>query len=206
MEHFSTQDWIDFARQTKEPERAKAMQEHLHEGCVECSKNVAVWRRIVKFAQEEPNQQPPESSLHVAKASFAVGKIATVGAGKVEFATLVFDSAQSVIVGGFRGSAASARQLLYKSGSVCVDMYIQPKPGSESMILTGQLMDTMKPTQGIGGVLVSLMCGGNTLSHKETNTFGEFDFGLEAPHDVRLAFELDNDCRTLVVPVPDRTA
>jgi hypothetical protein len=69
------------------------------------------------------------------------------------------------------------------------------------MVLIGQLMDSTKPTRGLGGVLVRLMCGGNTLSNKETNNFGEFDFGFEAPHDVQLAIGLD-DCRTLLVQVP----
>lgn len=206
MEHFSIQDWIDFARQTEMPERAKAMQKHLDEGCVRCSKNVGVWRQIVEFAKQEPNQQPPESSVHVVKASFALRKIRSLETGRVELAKLVFDSALAAAASGFRGSAASARQLLYKSGSVCIDMYIQPKPGSESMVLTGQLMDSMMPTHGISGVPVSLLCDGNTLSRKQTNDFGEFDFGFEAPHDVQLAFGLDNNCRTLVVPVPDTAA
>ena len=74
------------------------------------------------------------------------------------------------------------------------------------MVLTGQLMDSMMPTHGISGVPVSLLCDGNTLSRKQTNDFGEFDFGFEAPHDVQLAFGLDNNCRTLVVPVPDTAA
>jgi hypothetical protein len=206
MKHFSMLEWIDFARQTGEPERANAMQEHLDQGCIRCSKNVAVWRRIVNFATEELKQEPAGSSLHLVKASFALRKIAAFETGNVELAMLVSDSAQSAAAGGFRGATASPRQLLYKSGTVCIDMYIQPRPGSESIVLTGQLMDSMKPNQGIGGVSVSLVSGGNTVSHKETNNFGEFDFGLESPRDVQLAFGLDNNCRTLVVPVPDRTA
>jgi hypothetical protein len=125
---------------------------------------------------------------------------------QVERATLLFDSAHAAVVEGFRATAASARQTLYKAGSVCIDMYIQPKSGSESMMVTGQLMDSLTPSHGMGGVLVSLMCDGNTVSRKKTNAFGEFDFGFEAPRDVQLAFGLDNNGRTVVVPVPDSAA
>jgi hypothetical protein len=136
----------------------------------------------------------------------AKGRPACLDNSHVERATLVFDSAQTPVADGFRGSIANARQMLFKSGSVCVDMYIQPKPGSESMIVTGQLMDSMLPAHGIGDVSVILICDGKMVSRKKTNAFGEFDFGFEGPQDVQLAFGLNHNCRTLVVSVPGATA
>jgi hypothetical protein len=101
-----------------------------------------------------------------------------------------------------RSGHATARQLLYKSGSVCIDMRMQPTPGSESIVLIGQLLDSMSPGQGMGGVSVSLMSKGDTVSRKKTNDAGEFDFGLEPLRDVQLVFGI-GDSRTIVVSVPE---
>lgn len=200
MKHYSTNDWINFVRRTHNSEAAAAMQKHLDEGCEDCAKSAKTWRCMVKFAQQEPKQHPPEASLHLVKGSFALRKIVGFPDKKVKFAELAFDSLRQAQV-GVRGTNAVARQLLFRSGSVCVDLHLQPTPGSEAVVMVGQLMDSMKPTHGLGGVAVSLMRQGNAISSKKTNEFGEFDFGLETPKDMHLAFGIDNRT-TLVVPVP----
>jgi hypothetical protein len=201
MKHFSTQDWIDLARQASDAERSREMQKHLDQGCVQCAKNVAVWRRIMEFAMQELNQQPPEPTLRLVKASFGLRKVVSPRSRELELATLLTDSLQQAVVPGIRGSSPVARQLLYKAGSVCIDLHIRPKPGSESVVLVGQLLDSMKPAKSMSNIPVDLLQHGNSVSSKTTNDFGEFDFGYETPEDVHLAFGLGN--RTLVVPIPD---
>jgi hypothetical protein len=201
MKHFSMQDWIDFARGIKEQELTVAMQRHLEVGCAKCMKNLGIWRHFVKFANQEGRYTPPESSVRVVKASFAVRQVMAFRAEKFELATLVFDSSQGAVAAGVRGSHASARQLLYKSGSVCVDMRMQPKPGSDSVVLMGQLLDSTAPAQGMGDVPVSLLCKGDTLSRKKTNHVGEFEFGFGVLLSVHLVFGI-GESRLLVVPVP----
>jgi len=196
------QDWIDFARQTKERGQTIAMQRHLDEGCSKCWKNREIWRRVVEVANKESRYGPPEPSIRVVRASFALRKVIPFPAGNLELARLVFDSAQQALAAGVRGGYASARQLLYKSGSVCIDMRMQPKPGSGSVLLIGQLLDSTRPTHGIGDVPVSLLSEGDALSHKKTNDVGEFDFGFEGLRHVQLVFGI-GERRTLVVPVPD---
>jgi hypothetical protein len=119
-----------------------------------------------------------------------------------EEATLVFDSFQTPAAAGIRGAFTSARQLLYRSGSVCIDMRMQPKPGTDSMVLVGQLLDSASPTQGMGDVSVSLVCEGDTVACKKTNDFGEFDFGFETLHHSQLIIGIGKR-KTIVVPVPD---
>jgi hypothetical protein len=203
MAHFSTQEWIDFARQAEGADRARAMQKHLDDGCIPCAKNLAVWRRIMKLAQHDRNEQAPASSIHMVKASFGMRNFGLAKAGKLELATLVMDSMQPTPAYGIRGSFPAARQLLYRAGTVCIDLHIRPKPGSEEVVLVGQLMDSMKPAKCMSNVPVALLQHGNSVSSKKTNDLGEFDFGFETPEDVHLAFGLDN--RTLVVPIPDST-
>jgi hypothetical protein len=123
-------------------------------------------------------------------------------AGKLELARLLFDSALQPIAAGVRGSTAVVRQLLYRSGSVCIDMRMQPKLGSDSVVLMGQLLDSAKPAHGISGVPVSLLSKGDTVSRDKTNEVGEFDFGIDALSQMQLVFGM-GDSRTIVVPVPD---
>jgi hypothetical protein len=203
MEHFSMQDWVDFARGVKEEEMTTKMQQHLDEGCAKCSKNLDIWRHVMKFAKKEALYTPPESSIRLVEASFAMRQLMSARTKKFELAMLVFDSSEvRTVAAGVRGSHASARQLLYKSGSVCIDMRMQPKPGSDSVVLMGQLLDSSQPAHGIGDVPVSLLCEGDTLSRKTTNQVGEFEFGFGALRDVQLVFGF-GDSRLLVVPVPN---
>ncbi len=205
MKHFPMSDWIDFARHTQEQAKTIAMQQHLDEGCAKCLKNLEMWRYVMDFAKQENSYQPPEASIRAAKAGFALRNVIPFPTGKVELANLVFDSAEQGLLAGVRGQSASARQLLYKLGSICIDLRVQPTPGSDSVVLIGQLLDSTRPTHGISDILVSLLSKGAAISHKKTNNFGEFDFGFEALRETQLAFGLETS-RTIVVPVPDAMA
>jgi len=142
----------------------------------------------------------PASASVEAKHSFFTRQL-KFARGKVNVAELIFDSAVQPLVKGVRGSAA-VRQMLYKSGSLFIDMQIQPTPGSDSRVLIGQLHDSAKPNHGIRGVPVSLLLEGGTVSRNETNEAGEFDFGIHALGKLHLLFGIDEN-RTLLVAVPD---
>jgi hypothetical protein len=202
VKHFPATDWIDFARHTMERGKTIDMQRHLEEGCAKCLKNLEMWRLVVDFANKEEGYQPPESSVRIARAGFALRNVTPFPTGPLEVASLVFDSFEPALVAGIRGQSASPRQLLFKSGTVCIDLRVQPTPGSDAVVLLGQLLDSARPTQGLSDILVSLLSEGTTISNKKTNDFGEFDFGFGLLRNKQLMFGLE-DSRTLVVPVPD---
>jgi hypothetical protein len=127
--------------------------------------------------------------------------VARLGSGKVTMATLVFDSTRAAAF-GLRSTVSCARQLLYKSGSVCIDLHVQPKPGSESVVVVGQLLDSLRPARRVGNIPVSLLRDGSAVSTKKTNDYGEFDFAFDSPDSLHIAFGLE-DQETLVVPLPD---
>lgn len=155
----------------------------------------------MEFANLEKTLEPPSWALHAVRAGFSAQK-ATPLRGTLEFAKLLFDSALQPAMAGVRATASIARQLLYKSGTVCIDMRMQPKPGSDSMVLIGQLMDSARPDKGMSGVSVSLLCNGHTVSRGKTNDVGEFDFGMTTQAQLQLVFGV-GDRRTIVVPVPE---
>lgn len=155
----------------------------------------------MQFATQEMNYCPPESCVRVVKASFGMRKIGLSHNPKVEIASLLTDSMYQPTPAGIRGSFATARQLLYKAGDVCIDLHIRPKPGSEAVVLVGQLLDSVKPPKALSNIPIALVHGGNPVERTKTNDFGEFDFGFEKPEDIHLAVGLEN--RTLVVPIPN---
>lgn len=202
MEHFSTQDWVDFVRKVASPEITSEMKQHLDDACPDCSKSQQLWRFVMEQTEQQRQAEPPASSLQVVKAGFRLRKVVPFPSGKLDLATLQFDSDRQPLVAGLRSGHASARQLLYKSGTVCIDMRMQPTPGSESVVLIGQLLDSMNPGHGIGGIPVSLLLKGDTVSRKQTNQDGEFDFGLSLSSDMQLVFGM-GESRTIVVAVPE---
>lgn len=155
----------------------------------------------MQHTQPSSRREPPDSSLRAVKAGFALRKVVSFPSGKLDLATLQFDSNSQPLAAGMRSGSTTARQLLYKSGSLCIDMRMEPTPGSESIVLIGQLLDSLRPGQGVSGVPVSLLSKGDTLSRKQTNEAGEFDFGLEPRSEMQLVFGI-GDSRTIVVSVP----
>jgi hypothetical protein len=202
MKHLSIDDCVDFVRQAEGTDQQMKMQQHLDTGCTKCSKTLEIWRRVMNLANREASYEPPVWAVQAVNASFAVSRAIPHPAGKLELARLLFDSALQPIALGVRGTGSVVRQLLYRSGSMCIDMRMQPKPGSDSMVLIGQLMDSAKPDHGIGGIPVSLLSKGDTVSRVRTNEVGEFDFGIAALSNLQLVFGI-GDSRTIVVPVPD---
>jgi hypothetical protein len=145
---------------------------------------------------------PPASLVRKARNGFKLQREARFPSGKLELAVLQFDSDRVALAPGVRSGHASGRQLLYRSGSMCIDMRMQPTPGTESVVIVGQLLDSKNPDHGIGGIPVSLLARGDTLSRKRTNEDGEFDFGVETVRNMQLEFRM-NEHRTIVVAVPE---
>lgn len=201
MDHYSIDEWADFARQVSRTERQTHMQEHLDSGCRDCLTTLNIWRKIMNFAIREQSCEPPTWAVRAVQASFAVSRFKSKP-GKLEIAKLVFDSRLQPLVAGLRGTAAVARQLLFRSGSMCIDMRMQPKPGSDSVVLIGQLLDSAQPDHGVGGIPVSLLSKGKTVSRGKTNEVGEFDMGISVVDQMQLVFGIGKG-RTIVVPVPE---
>jgi hypothetical protein len=202
MMHFGEACWIDFIRGIAESSVNRAIQQHLDNSCPECKRNWETWRRVMQGTKKVRDLGPPEDALRAVKAGFGLSKVVAFPSGKLDLAVLTFDSERQAVVAGVRSGSASARQFLYKSGSLCIDMRMQQTPGSESILLIGQLLDSLNPGHGIGGVPVSLLSQGDTISRKKTNAVGEFDFGVEPRLELQLVFRI-GDSRAIVVSVPN---
>jgi hypothetical protein len=200
MDHFSMGEWADFIRQASVPQQRMLMEEHLESGCKGCLKTASIWKAVMNFALQEKENTPPAADVRVAASLYRALYSSRVE--ELSVAHLAFDSFLQAEIAGLRGASGSAsRQLLYKCGTLCIDMRLEPQPGSNYVVLVGQLVDAHSPLKACEDISVSLMGDGDKLSETTTNTFGEFHFGFESVKHMQLFFGME---RTgLVVPLPE---
>jgi hypothetical protein len=197
VQHFSSTEWADFVRGVTSPSDRQPLQEHLESGCADCRASVEDWEAIVDFARQERLNEPPESTLRIVGAYLNMARFSP--RRSIEVASLAFDSLQSRLVGE-RGSTSASRQLLFKCGTLCVDVRLEPKPGSDYIVMVGQVIDSRKPLKGFGDLPVSLLSHGDKVSETTTNRFGEFHFGFHSTEQVQLLFGIQQ--KGMIVPLP----
>src|SRR5260370_32677378 len=145
MKHFTTAEWIDFVNQMTPFKKQEAMREHLESGCKVCEEKFVLWQKVRGTAASEANYQPSADAVRVVKAAYASAKIGTQEEEAKSLVEVFFDSFFQPAVAGARSLATGTTQMLYRAGSFQIDLQIEPKPGSNHMVVTGQLMDVSTP-------------------------------------------------------------
>jgi len=187
MKHFTTEEWIDFVNQMTPHKKQEAMREHLESGCKGCVEKLELWQKVRSTAATEANYQPPANSVRVVKAAFA-----SAGMGRHErkaksLVEVLFDSFSQPAVAGARSIATGTRQILYRADSYQIDLQIESKPGSNLLIITGQMMDVSTPEFVSRGVQVKLSNNRESPIHALTNEFGEFRCEIDNSGDLELS-------------------
>src|SRR5690348_7115996 len=189
MKHFSTVEWIDFVNHLATSGRREAMERHLATGCTRCKETVSLWQKVGKSAAAEASYQPPLDSVRLAKAAFAASGVALAHSKKHSpgLIEVLFDSFLQPAVAGARAVVIGTRQMLYRADPYQIDIQIEPKPGGNRLVITGQLLDLSSP--GVMGRDVQV-----TLSNRRgssiivaTNQFGEFSCEIENSGDLELS-------------------
>jgi hypothetical protein len=189
MKHFSEEDWTDFARGIAPPELAAALQHHLDCGCTECLKINIMWRDILEIARDEAGPPPPDGALRAAKACYRVFKIWESASRVPTLAELVFDSFCQPAVVGLRSSRTSARQFLYKSEGVGVDIHTRVDSDSNRVLLTGQVLDSSNPNANMKDISVMLVDEREMLTQTVTNASGEFQLEFDRSQNAWLKID-----------------
>jgi hypothetical protein len=193
MKHYSTEEWVDFVNQIFPGNRREAMQKHLATGCKRCTKTVSLWQKVSKSAGAEASHQPPADTVRLAKAAFATAGMAQAQEGSRGPIEVLFDSFMQPALSGARSVVIGTRQMLYRADPYQIDIQIEPKPGSNRLVITGQLLDLSHP--GVIGrdiqVTLSNRRGNTVLA--ATNQFGEFSGEIENSGDLELSIPGDGD-------------
>jgi hypothetical protein len=78
--------------------------------------------------------------------------------------------------------------MLYRADPFQIDVQVEPKPGANRIVITGQLLDLSNP--GVLGsdarIILSNMRG--QVVHAVTNQFGEFSGEIENSGDLQMTF------------------
>ena len=187
MKHFTTEEWVDFVNLIVTTDQQHAMERHLATGCKRCKETVSLWRKVSKAAAAEASYQPSPDTVRLAKAAFVTSGSAPSKKASPGLIELLFDSFHQPALAGVRSATSGTRQMLYRADPYQIDIHIEPKPGSNRLIATGQLLDLSNP--GVIGrdiqVTLSNRRGSTVLVH--TNQFGEFSGEIENSGDLELS-------------------
>ena len=184
MKHISQESLIEFVRQVLPTAEALAVREHVNQ-CAECSESISVLTGVMHIGQKDSAYEPPEGIVRSVKAYFEIEQqSASHTSGIFE---LLFDSFAQPSTAGARSSVASARQLLYRVGSVYVDMRVDSETNSDRAALVGQMLDSAHPGHPVAGVPIILMDGRKSLASTISNNNGEFHLEFLLRSNLRLS-------------------
>jgi len=193
MKHFSTEDWVDFVNHLVTGDRREAMRKHLTNGCKRCKETVSLWQKVSKSAAAEASYQPPADAVRLAKASFTASGMPHTREKAHSLVEVLFDSFRQPALAGARSVVIGTRQMLYKADPYQIDIQIEPRPGTNRLVVTGQILDLSHP--GIVGrdipVTISNRRGNSAVV--ATNQFGEFSAEVENSGDLELSIKAEDD-------------
>jgi hypothetical protein len=184
MKHFSTEAWIDLVNHVATIDQREAMQKHLATGCKRCKETVSFWQRVSKTAAAQASYQPSQDAVRLAKAAYLVSGLKKESHGLIE---VLFDSFLQPAVAGARSVVIGTRQMLYRADPYQIDIQIEPKPGSNRLVITGQLLDLSHPGDVGRGIQVTLSNQRGDTVLAATSQFGEFSGEVENSGDLELS-------------------
>src|SRR5271163_1801284 len=111
MEHFTTEEWIDFVNQVVPQRKQEAMRKHLGSGCKRCAEKMSLWQKVRKSAASEANFRPPPETVRVAKAAFAAAGLGRQPKERKALVEILFDSFLQPALSGARSAAVGPRQM-----------------------------------------------------------------------------------------------
>lgn len=116
-------------------------------------------------------------------------------------AKLIFDSFLQPLPVGVRIAQLPTRRLVYESGSLMADLWIEPQTDSRRIALVGQIADSAKPDRRFDTVPVVLHGRKGPIALATTNKFGEFHFDFDFEPSVTLEMETSaNQWLSVVLP------
>ena len=198
--HFEPEDWIDYTRKLETAEKRQTMEHHLSSGCNICSASLLFWSGIAQAASREASYQPPNDVVRIAKAMGAMQQIKPSRSPFTVFAELVMDSSRLPAAAGFRSSGLAPWLLLYRAGSVNIDLRFEEVPASSRVSVVGQVVDLSKADQPIAGARVAVFSVDSEMEKTATNKFGEFHLEFEPKSQMHFTIKITDD-KEIFVPL-----
>jgi|SRR5581483_1563743 len=106
---------------------------------------------------------------------------------------LLFDSEDQATGDGLRNSVIAARQLLFRIGSVFVDLEVGRETDSNQASITGQMLDSSTPGHPPAGIRIALLDRNRLVASASSNDHGEFRLQFALKDNLKLSVELDRN-------------
>ncbi|HXO88457.1 MAG TPA: hypothetical protein VN885_07380 [Candidatus Acidoferrales bacterium] len=193
MDHYSMENWVDFARGVVGAREKTAMQSHLDTGCKQCSKALNLWKHVHQVARQETALAPPEGAVRQMKAAIAIHGSRRPKGLALATAKLLFDSGLSPGQVGVRSSGSAARQLLFGVGTYRIDLRMEPQLDSDKVAVIGQVLHSNDPREGLGALPVALVKGRKVVAETVTSQFGEFNLECNMDGHFHLRVKLPSE-------------
>jgi hypothetical protein len=191
--HFSAEEWADFVRHTAPVDSGLAMQHHLQNGCQKCTEARDTWQHVATSAESDARHEPPDSTVRIARALFALREAPSGVAGVIGRARALFDSGLMPLPAGVRSGLAAPRKLVYAAGEYLVDLQVSGATRRpDGTQVTGQVAMPANALQLFEGIPVIVLRHARILAKTTTNRFGEFHIEFEGQADdvsLALGFE-----------------
>jgi anti-sigma factor RsiW len=201
MKHPEAQQWIDYVRGTLANDDAVRIKAHLDTGCKACRAELTLWTSMKEFGSQESGNQPPADTVRVVKALVG-GNAGKARSTMREIAELVFDSYSQPQFAGVRSSSDAPRQLLYRAGSMMIDMRLQNGQAADRIALMGQVFSSGEKKLAMRQVPVHLLSGTDELASTATNQFGEFYLEHQSARDLQVSVEVSTN-RDVFIPLDE---
>jgi hypothetical protein len=191
MSHFSSKDWVDFVRGVAPVQLRTLMERHLGDACGACHQDSRLWRLVSECLGRESGYQVPDRVVRTVKAEYRPRSSVSWLGQLAEMARLVFDSWEHPAAVASRASTMQfTRQVIHEAEPFVIDLRIEHDPGSNHVLLTGQVVNSLNAEQDIEPVEVIVLRGNQVVARTSTTTTGEFDLEFQAEEELRLIIDI----------------
>jgi hypothetical protein len=177
------------------------MRAHLDSGCDECTGLCRLWQTVSEIANQQSFDEPDESVLKAVKNAYVDRIWQPLPQNESWFATLVFDSFKAAAAtAAVRSISSAARHLVYRSGQLTVDLWLDPYSDT-SMMIAGQVLEAAAERTSVGRGEVNLVRSNTIVARTSTNEFGEFQLECDKGPDLGIRLEISgHQSFTLTLP------
>jgi hypothetical protein len=199
MNHYSPEEWVDFAREVASPGTTQRMREHLDEGCPACR---AVLHRLQTAGRAIRAEEVvvPDATLRRAYAIFSGFALEAKPHPLSLTAKLWFDSFSEAAPHGVRTVQDGTRQLSYRVGEIRVDLSIEDSAKDKTLTITGQIHGEQRRRQNLP---VWLLSGERMVANGITSEFGEFVLTVLPRRQMQLSIVEPAEGTKIVIPLPE---
>jgi len=201
MKHFGISQWVDFARGFAAEAEGRVMQNHLADGCGECSDIAEFSSTLTSICRAIGEHAAPDSVVRSAKAIFPVHAPAQPRRTLRIPVELIYDSFLVPAPAGLRASWQVGWQGLYRAGDCSLDLRIEPELSSHRAALIGQVNNHLSPEHKMENIPVVVKSGRVVVAETRSNRFGEFQVEYEQQPRLQLCVYLEDGSKCFQVPL-----